>query len=412
VTATAVTLAPAERKAVDLAIEGHATEAEAALADCPGLIARSVAAAALFGRPDSLRALLDAGAAVDQPTGARRWPPLLTMAFSPFFRSDAESGGLLACARLLLARGADVNVRDPESGNPREGWTPLAGALGARRNLALARLLLEAGAEPSDSETLYHCCERPGLDDLELLHAFGVDPNHSPALLHAIDYDDVDAVRWLLDHGADPDLTFGLPDGHTALHQVVDRRARPGLLDAVLDAGASVDRPRADGLTAYRLAMRSGLDRHLECLAARGADRTATAEDRLLGALMSDRREIVATTPGTVLDALRNKRPDLTCLAAWQGDCAALALLLDLGWPLDCRGHLGGTPLHQASFRGHATAVELLLARGADPAARCDAYNASPLDWCTVGAQTAARGHFSGNRDGHGTVRALLAASA
>jgi ankyrin repeat protein len=41
--------------------------------------------------------------------------------------------------------------------------------------------------------------------------------------------------------------------------------------------------------------------------------------------------------------------------------------LLAAGATIDARGEHGDTPLHDATSQGHAKAVELLLASGADP---------------------------------------------
>ena len=100
--------------------------------------------------------------------------------------------------------------------------------------------------------------------------------------------------------------------------------------------------------------------------------------------------------------------------AAETGHTAALALMLDLGFPVDARdardGGDGGTALHAAAYSGSADAVRLLLGRGADLEARDATWDSPPLDWAAVGS-----GERSGtNRraDWIATVQALLEAGA
>ena len=60
-------------------------------------------------------------------------------------------GGLLAVARMLLDAGADPNGRTGEAGG-HGGWTPLRCAVAGAANPLIARLLLERGAVPGDHD--------------------------------------------------------------------------------------------------------------------------------------------------------------------------------------------------------------------------------------------------------------------
>jgi len=53
--------------------------------------------------------------------------------------------------------------------------------------------------------------------------------------------------------------------------------------------------------------------------------------------------------------------------AAKANNADELARLLDTGWPINERDHRGYSPLMLAAYAGHLDAVELLLARSADP---------------------------------------------
>src|SRR5262249_26375907 len=124
-----------------------------------------------------------------------------------------------------------------------------------------------------------------------------------------------------------------------------------------------------------------------ERLRAGGADETATDVDRFLSAcLRADRAEArrrLDDDPG-LLDRLQDHERAALFRAAEAGDTAAVALMLDLGFPAAPRGDDGGTALHAAAFAGSAETVRLLLDRGADIDARDTTWNSTPLVWAAV----------------------------
>src|SRR6185312_6392998 len=96
--------------------------------------------------------------------GPNHWEPLLYVAYSRL-NSEAAGHSTLAVARLLLAHGADPNTGFLWDG--RYVFTALTGAFGEGESgpihqpehqycYPLAKLLLEAGADPNDSQTLYN----------------------------------------------------------------------------------------------------------------------------------------------------------------------------------------------------------------------------------------------------------------
>ena len=90
--------------------------------------------------------------------------------------------------------------------------------------------------------------------------------------------------------------------------------------------------------------------------------------------------------------------PDGLWAAAKANNPAELARLLDLGWPINERDHRGYSPLMLAAYSGHIEAVDLLIARGADP-------NTKDLFGNTVLMGAAFKGHLA-------IVMRLLAAGA
>ena len=177
-------------------------------------------------------------------------------------------------ARILLEHGADPNVGYLWHGLP-SPFTALTGTFGEGElgptlqprhphSLALARLLLEAGAEANDSQALYNRMFGDDDDHLVLLFEFGLgtgdggpwrarlgDAIDSPeALLRAqlrwaVMHDQRSRVRLLLEHGVDPDTTF--PDGRSAIEaaamsghrEIVELLTERGAADARLDPVAA-----------------------------------------------------------------------------------------------------------------------------------------------------------------------------
>ena len=92
--------------------------------------------------------------------GPHGWPPLLYLAFSRV-NSTRPGNSTLEVARLLLAHGADANAGYLCDGEP-PPVTALSGAFRGRLDpvnqpahqysLPLARLLLDAGADPNDPQ--------------------------------------------------------------------------------------------------------------------------------------------------------------------------------------------------------------------------------------------------------------------
>jgi ankyrin repeat protein len=96
--------------------------------------------------------------------------------------------------------------------------------------------------------------------------------------------------------------------------------------------------------------------------------------------------------------------------AAWNGEAAAVALMLDLGFDPRTIGHDSGTALHCAAWEGSPDTVAVLLRHpdAAELVAIKDAhYGATPLGWCCHGSRFGKTSH-----DHAGVARLLLAAGA
>jgi ankyrin repeat protein len=140
--------------------------------------------------------------------------------------------GSADAARELLARGADPNSTfENEYGD----MSALYGAAGVLHDLELTRVLLEAGANPDDGESVYHACEAESAECLRLLLEHGATIAGTVALPHALDYEHPEHVKLLLEAGADPN------EYANVLHAV--RRGRgPETIRLLARYGADLER--------------------------------------------------------------------------------------------------------------------------------------------------------------------------
>ncbi|MGH2876101.1 MAG: ankyrin repeat domain-containing protein, partial [Solirubrobacteraceae bacterium] len=294
-----------------------------------------------------------------EPTGPYRWEPILYACFSRFSRADFERAtGIREVVRRLLAAGADPNASFIHD----RGWLQVAlyGAAGIAGDPELTRILLEAGADPTDeresydgNEILYHACEledptcamlvidagaRQDLVDYDLGRALNF-PNHA-------------MVEMFCTHGARASA------GH--LHQALWRRRPPRTVAALLDAGAPVDSPDGHGLTPLQIAVRWGEDEVASLLRDRGANGSVvTEEDRAVGAYVSGRTDRL---PSTIAPSLLD---EMVILSVERGHLQTLRRLLDAGARVDGDPARAEVPLGQACWRGRVQIAGELVRRGA-----------------------------------------------
>ena len=256
--------------------------ARAMLDSDPALGTRDIWSAACVGDAQSVAGFLDAdGSLVDRRGGYFDWEPLLYACYS---RLNLPGKSTLAVARLLIGRGADPNAHFMWGGQYR--FTALTGAFGEgemgpvnqpvhEESEALARLLLDAGARPNDSQALYNTMFTSGSECLEALLEYGLSGE--------------DRNNWLLEENGElvenPEQVLGyqlqwaVRNGHV-------ERAR-----LLIDHGADLMIDAGDGRTLFAAALRAGHPDLAQYLADHGA---ATANlgavDRLVAACMSEGR--------------------------------------------------------------------------------------------------------------------------
>jgi len=318
------------------------------------------------------------------PGGPRNWAPILYVCHSVYGSSDA--------ARGLLARGADPNATfENEYGD----MSALYGAAGVLHDPELTRVLLEAGANPDDGESVYHSCEAESAACLRLLLEHGATIAGTVALPHALDYEHPEHVQLLLDAGADP-------NEHANVVHAVRRGRGPDTIRLLAQYGADLERPDDDGLTAYRHAVRRNREDVASTLVELGAAPEADELDRALGAV--SRGDPPEALPGDLDD----DGAEIAILAALFGPTDAIVDLVGVGFHGRVHGSPDGTLLHHAAWVGSPSVVERLLERGADPNARSGAEFDTPLAWAALGS----RAHELPGRDYVAVAEHLVAAGA
>lgn len=322
----------------------------------PALAESGFPAAVVLGDVGRVGAELrrDPGAAsrVDAESG---WTALHLACASRFHLDPARAPGLADVTRLLLDAGAAI---DGES-TGRRCWRPLecavASASSSRNNEPIIRLLLDRGAPVRPGAVLGSLYAADGTWCLELFAkaAAGRPEVFTEALVEAAAGADVDAVTILLAAGADPDATG------------------------------------PDGCSARRCALVSGVAATVELLGGAGDDPVGRLLEAIVVGDGEGARRLVGADPGLVGRLGPNELVALVA-SAERGNVASVALMLDLGFPINTRrvgtDEDGATALHAASWAGSAETVALLLSRGADLSARDTRWQAQPLEWALVGS--------------------------
>jgi ankyrin repeat protein len=231
--------------------------------------------AARDGRLSAARALLDAGADLNQPGAGDKSTPLVM----------AIINGHFDLAKFLLDRGADPNAANQDGlaslyATIDAQWAPVAGGpvpLTAREKtsyLDLMKVLLDRGANP-DARLGRKLWFRPAFHDQMWIGTPG-----STAFWRAAQATDLSAMRMLVTHGADPNIASDESDTALMLASGVGwagnftRNAPNSALDAVrycLELGLDVNAQDVTGYTALMGAAWRGDDDLVRLLVARGA---------------------------------------------------------------------------------------------------------------------------------------------
>jgi ankyrin repeat protein len=292
--------------------------------------------------------------------GPRDWPPLMYVTYS---RVEQNKEQAVAVAKLLLELGASPDSYSAEL----SGFTALTGAIGGgeRGPIAcaahpcadeLVKLLLDAGANPNQSQALYNTMLGEHLGKwLPILVQYGLkagEPaNWSPdekepifdfLLSQVVVQGKLELVRYLLEHGANANAVSRY-NHHSAL-AIALLTGRTEMADLLKRFGAKPEPLSVEDQ--FRVA--------------------CSRRDRTLG------------------DSLLRQNPQLLQNNDLFRDCSMVDVetclwLVQQGYDINTRSDNGQTVLHSYAQCNNPDAVTTLLRHGADPEAKENNWQATPL---------------------------------
>ena len=303
----------------------------------------------------------DAGSA-NRPGGPLGMPPLLAVTHSRLILEDAFEPRLLACAKLLIESGADVDSSWIHPQWPDAPQSALYGAAGRTHSVAMTRLLLEAGANPDDNESLYHSVESRDPTCTRLLLDAGARVVGTNAIGRVLDYDKPDLLRLLLDHGGDA-------RERPWIHHAILRGRSIEHIRILIDAGADPRATDHQGVSLYRWARTFGRDDVAALFREAGVEETLSVEEEFVAACTradeAAARDILRAAPDIFSRLTETQVQAMPGLAAL-GEARAVRTMLAVGWPREVKTAWSATALNLAVYRGDAEMVGLLLDHGAD----------------------------------------------
>jgi uncharacterized protein len=327
-----------------------------------------------------------------QVGGPKHWPPLLYVCAGrltlPAFAEHS-----LAIARMLLDAGADPNAYF-WGGNELIHYTALTLTIGQGEERAplhpqakaLAALLLERGAEPYDAQVFYNISQGALHDDIIWLLDLIYD--RAAQMGRKADWDD---PEWkMIDMGG-----YGHGARFILGHAVRDNQLRLAEWALSHGAGANAAPARNKRWPKHTLldeAFHRGLPEMAALLERHGGKRGDTSVQGAAAfasaALRLDRdatRAMLADHPEYLND------PGPLRVAAQIDRVDAAAFLLDLGMSPDVEtpAQRGERALHVAAYAGSARVAQLLVNRGAQIDPVDATHDGTPLWWAMWGGQQA-----------------------
>ncbi|HEY3052405.1 MAG TPA: ankyrin repeat domain-containing protein [Thermoanaerobaculia bacterium] len=359
--------------------------AQRILAENPEIPRDSIYTAIVCGELAEVeRILRERPEAARESGGARGWTPILYSSFTRFTHSKTIANAI-AIARLLLDHGANPNDFYMAGDSH---YTPLTGAAGEGEQdaprqpyaEALFDLLLERGAEPFDGQVLYDThFSGDMLWWLKLVYKHTIDTPRGAAWKDP---------EWMM-FDAGP---YG--SGARFLLETAVKKRNMELAQWVLEHGASPNAPpardrRFPKRSLYEEALLAGLPEMAELFARYGAKVTqpvlSDTERFVQAAMRLDRDEVgrlmeahpeFKQSPEVMFEAARRDRPDV------------IELLIDAGMSVDVADPRNTRALHHAAGANALRAAQFLIDHGAAIDARETSYDSTPIGWAAHGDQT------------------------
>lgn len=356
------------------------TRARTMLDARPELSRASIYTAAAAGDASAVGDFLKANPELAKtPGGPHDWEPLLYVALSRLDHGTPEHSAV-EVARLLLAHDADPNAGYLWAGFPCP-YTVLTGVFGEGENgparcpphrdcYELAEILIDAGADPNDAQTLYNRMFSRDDGHLRFLFAHGLGKEGNGPWHRLLGEQ---SRGWVA--GPDDMLAYQL--------QWAARWNYPERVKLLVENGTDVNRPsiRPDARSPYGEAVYHGNEAIAEYLAACGAETFPLEDpDRFAGACISGdaerARALLARDP-SLIDKLGARGNALMENAIGSDNRDAVRLMAKLGFDLNAFG------MHDAARYGHLDMIKLLVELGADASQKEPGHEISALGYAS-----------------------------
>ena len=294
--------------------------------------------------------------------GPLAMPPLVAVTHSRLIAEPDLAPNFLSSAKHLLDAGANVDSAWINPAWPDGAQSALYGAAGITHHVAMTTLLLDAGANPNDNESLYHSVESRDSSCTRILLRAGVRVNGTNALARVLDFDKLDDLRLMIEHGGDV-------NERPLVHHAILRGRSIEHIRLLFDAGADMRRMNEHGVSLFRFAQAFGRADVVELLRAAGVDEQLDESELFVSACARGdepaARAMLASAPELISRLTARQLQTMPELAG-TGNIAAVRIMLALGWPREVKTAWDATALNLAVFRGDAQMAELLLDGGAD----------------------------------------------
>jgi ankyrin repeat protein len=288
-------------------------------------------------------------------------PPLVAVTQSTLILEPEFERGLLDSARLLLEHGADVNGTWTNPKWPEWPLSALHGAAGRTHHVGMLQLLLEAGADPNDNESLYHSLESRDSTCTQLLLKAGARVTGTNAIARALDYGKLYDLQLLLENGGDA-------RERPWIHHAILRGRSIEFIRVLVEFGADLRAVNREATSLYRWAELHGRTDVLAILRSAGIEEALSEEDQFVAAC--------ARGDELAVRAIREQIPDIFSRLSQEqlrllperadtGDIKAVRTMLNAGWPREVKAAWNTTALNLAVYRGDADMANLLLSSGA-----------------------------------------------
>ena len=328
----------------------------------------SIYTAAVCGDVDAVRYWLE-----QQPEllnirgGSHQWEPLMYAAYS---RLDGPS--TYHVAKFLIERGADPNAMERVDNHYR--FTALTGVFGHGEGGTVrqpahpdcekfARLLLDAGAHPNDSQATYNRMFTPDNLCLELLLEYGLNDQHQN--------------NWTLEDGE--------PHPQKTLQYQLDYAIERGFsarVSLLLNANVGLQY-LSDGQSPWKRAMLAGRNDYARWFEAKGAiEEVLTPAEQLVNKVLSADGAGALTLMNShtnLVSEVKKTHADIAEKAIQLEEVAALELVLAL--ELDPGLHHGHTAAHKAAYNGRVDMLRVMRDAGVDLTVRDHHYCVPPVGW-------------------------------